>query len=186
MTVRRWTILLGLAAAGSCAAACGGGKSDGTHIGGNDAVQGAGGAANNGAGGTLFTSSGGALSTAGAAGISTPMKPCGGQAFRAEPAPVDMYIMFDKSSSMSGIIPNTNPASSWWQAAQQAVTSFVNDPRAAGMVPGQGTPAMTVGLQFFPLGGIAPESCQANYEMPDVELGLLPCNASALSSLIAS
>src|SRR5260221_1128208 len=112
MTLRRWTILLGIAAAGSCAAACGGGKSDGTHIGGNDAVQGAGGAANNGAGGTLFTSSGGDLSTAGAPGINNPLKPFRGLGFPAEPPPDDMYINVCKSSSTHGSMTHNKSDSS--------------------------------------------------------------------------
>jgi hypothetical protein len=95
---------------------------------------------------------------------------------------VDMYIMFDQSVSMADPIPNTNPVVTWWQAAQQGVTAFVNDPTAAGAQPGQ--PAMTVGLQFFPLVGVAPQSCMANYEMPEVELGLLPGNSAAVAASI--
>jgi hypothetical protein len=90
--------------------------------------------------------------------------------------PVDMYIMFDQSSSMydasqGAIIPNTNPAETWWQAAAQAITNFVNNGQAQGM---------GVGIQFFPLNGVAPASCTADYKTPDVEIAQLPGNASAI------
>jgi hypothetical protein len=39
---------------------------------------------------------------------------------------------------------------------------------------------MSVGIQFFPLDGIAPQSCTADYRTPEVELGLLPGNAGAV------
>ena len=84
---------------------------------------------------------------------------------REVPAPVDAYLMFDQSSSMGDMLPGSNPSTSWWQAAQIGVTNFVNDPRAAGSLSGH--PAMSVGIQFFPLGGIAPQSCMADYTTPE-------------------
>ncbi|HEX7669937.1 MAG TPA: vWA domain-containing protein, partial [Polyangiaceae bacterium] len=54
-------------------------------------------------------------------------------------------------------------------------TSFVNNGRANGL---------NVGLQFFPLAGVAPASCTAPYATPEVELGLLPANAAALTASI--
>jgi hypothetical protein len=51
----------------------------------------------------------------------------------------------------------------------------VNDPRASGM---------EVGIQYFPLNGVAPASCTASYSTPDVELGPLPANAAAVSASI--
>jgi hypothetical protein len=145
-------------------------------------MAGGGGAAgtDNGAGGAFIITNNSAGNAG--AGISPLTAVCGGQAFKAEPAPVDIYIMFDQSSSMGDLIPNSNPSITWWQAAQQGVTGFVNDPRAAGAQPGQ--PAMTVGIQFFPLNGIAPQSCMADYQTPEVELGLLPGNAAAVAGAI--
>lgn len=126
-----------------------------------------------GAGGIFTLGSGG--SSAGGA-----QSACSGQAFAVPTEPVDMYIMFDQSSSMGDPLPNSNPSTTWWQAAQKAVTSFVNDPRAAGPRPAQ--PAITVGIQFFPLGGMEPQSCMADYKTPEVELGLLPGNAAAVAA----
>lgn len=104
---------------------------------------------------------------------------CSGQKFDAPPLPVDAYVMFDQSSSMSDPVPGSNPTKTWWQEAQDGVTTFVNDPRAAGS-PGHA--AVTVGIQFFPLNGIAPQSCMADYKTPEVELGLLPGNAAAIAA----
>jgi hypothetical protein len=113
----------------------------------------------------------------------TGMQPvCGGQNFGTDPAPTDLYIMFGQSSSMGDPVPSSIPPATWWQVAQQAVTNFVNDPRAAGSVPG--SPAMTVGIQYFPLDGVAPQSCMAGYQTPDVELGLLPKNIAAIATSI--
>ncbi|HEX4336967.1 MAG TPA: vWA domain-containing protein [Polyangiaceae bacterium] len=153
-----------------------------------DLSKGTGGAAGAGVddgagGGVIFGGTGGSVTGAAAAtGAGGVQNVCGGQAFKAEAAPVDMYIMFDQSSSMGDPLPNSNPPVSWWQAAQQAVTNFVNDPRAQGMQAG--SPAMTVGIQYFPLDGIAPQSCMANYQMPEVELGVLPGNSAAVAASI--
>jgi hypothetical protein len=85
-----------------------------------------------------------------------------------------MYVMFDQSSSMGTALPGST--GTWWSAAQAGVMSFVNNPKAAGT---------GVGLQFFPYGGaVAPLSCQASYATPEVEIGLLPGNAAALSASI--
>ena len=60
---------------------------------------------------------------------------------------------------------------SWDQAVRTAVSDFVQHPAATGVA---------VGLQYFPLGGQAPLSCEADYATPAVELALLPENAPAL------
>ncbi|HVU04181.1 MAG TPA: vWA domain-containing protein [Polyangiaceae bacterium] len=100
---------------------------------------------------------------------------CGGTAIKAEALPVDMYIMFDQSSSMSDPLPDNS--GTWWGAAQSAVTNFVNNQDATGM---------TVGIQYFPLQGVAPQSCNAPYDTPEVELGPLPANAGAIAASIAA
>ena len=57
------------------------------------------------------------------------------------------------------------------------MTNFVNDPKAI-------TANMGVGLQFFPINGVAPESCTADYSTPAVEVGLLPGNSPAIINAI--
>ena len=109
---------------------------------------------------------------------------CASRDLSVEALPVDMYIMFDQSSSMSAPVPNANPPATWWQTAQAAVAGFVQDPRAAGI---------GVGIQFFPYKGsvagpdpnVASSSCFIpNYVTPEVEVGLLPGNAGALVNSI--
>jgi hypothetical protein len=141
------------------------------------------GAAPDGAGGEISGSGGVSGSmTDGGSPIGSGGAPavCAGQIVDAKPTPVDILLLFDQSSSMTGAVPGSNPTKSWWQEAQRAVANFVNDPRATGSQPGY--LAMTVGVQFFPLNGVAPQSCLANYETPEVELGMLPDNASAISA----
>jgi hypothetical protein len=86
----------------------------------------------------------------------------------------DVYVMFDQSGSMNEPIapPSTG---TWWSAAQQAFEAFVSDPVHSGVA---------VGLQFFPLDGVAPASCSADYATPEVPVDLLQENAAALMSAI--
>jgi len=89
---------------------------------------------------------------------------------------VDAYIMFDQSSSMLEPVPAPGTGT-WWAGAAAGLTSFVKDPAAAGI---------GVGLQYFPLGGVAPASCVAAYSTPEVAIAALPGNANALSASIAA
>jgi hypothetical protein len=62
---------------------------------------------------------------------------CAAETHKAESAPLDLMLLLDSSGSMVG------PAGlrSKWQTAQLALSSFVSDPKSAGL---------NVGLQFFP------------------------------------
>jgi hypothetical protein len=93
---------------------------------------------------------------------------------------VDAYLLVDQSSSMGDLLSGSNPPMTRWQAAQDAVTTFMDDPRLNGLRPGY--PAMSVGIQFFPLDGIAPQSCKADYKTPEVEVGVIPGNAAAVAA----
>jgi hypothetical protein len=77
--------------------------------------------------------------------------------------PVALYIMFDKSYSMS--------LSGLWDPAVEAMKSFIDDEASVGLL---------VGLQYFPSGG----SCDtgAGYDTPAVAVGELPDHADALSA----
>jgi hypothetical protein len=80
------------------------------------------------------------------------------------PAPVALYVMFDKSLSMS--------LSNLWTPAVQAFTGFVHDPASSGM---------DLALQYFPSGG----ACNGTgYSTPAVALGRLPGHANALTTSI--
>jgi len=91
-------------------------------------------------------------------------------------ADADVYVMLDQSSSMGDPYPIAS-LGSWWDVTRQAFTSVANDPAFAGLA---------MGLQYFPLGGVAPDSCSGHYEVPDVELAALPGNAGALTTSLAA
>jgi hypothetical protein len=99
--------------------------------------------------------------------------PCGSSiALGSTLAVVDLYVMLDRSAATAESMPSTS--TSWWQATQTALSTFVGDPRAGGT---GSAAALGVGLQYFPLDGTLPESCDADYATPDVEVALLPDNA---------
>jgi hypothetical protein len=132
-----------------------------------------------GQGGEIFGSNGGAILGGGGApgaggAMIDPKDVCNAQAYDPETLPVDILFMFDQSSSMSEPVPPPG-LGTWWTAAQQAVISFVNSPDAAGV---------GVGIQYFPLGGVAPKSCEAVYSTPEVPIADLPANAPAISGSI--
>jgi hypothetical protein len=91
---------------------------------------------------------------AGAAGMSAPPDfSCAKRTEEGRRVPVDMYIMLDRSDSMSGV---TGTGETKWDAMRAALTRFVSDPRSAGL---------SVGLQYFPLGKAGvPTQCTTDAE----------------------
>jgi hypothetical protein len=172
---------------GGDAAAAAGGTAG---AGGADAQSGAGGE-----GGDFFTNSsnnsvGNGGSDAGAGGA------CASESFDAELVPLDIYIAFDQSYSMN---KPAGDSGTRWEAVTDALKAFVQ------LAP----PDTSVGLQYFPLfqgpvmpcatdadcsggfcligeggGHCLPEpayDCSAaSYATPDVPIGALPGNESAL------
>jgi hypothetical protein len=198
MWSRRW-VGLGVALLGGCSgrvvestARTGneGGAGGGNRIAGGDVVG------SGGRGGLVFgyggdeTAGSGSLFGSGGSGGAPPRPDSGAvcttTAFQAERLPIDMYIMFDQSTLMSDPLPDNS--GTWWSAAQAAVTSFVNNRQAAGI---------GVGLQYFGLNR-STAGCTASstalgdccnpsvYETPEIEVGLLPGNATALTASIQS
>jgi hypothetical protein len=81
---------------------------------------------------------------------------CGGDRYKAEKRPLDIYLMFDDSISMA----------LWWPSVTGAVDSFIGDPGSAGI---------GLGIQYFG------SSCDPNYYAnPRVPIAPLPGNAAAL------
>ena len=123
-------------------------------------------------GGNGFGFGGGAATTGGGFGDPTMMRnvgngDCVAEVRRGEQIPLDMHIMFDQSLSMSCAIPSGGDR---WTAVKNALTAFVSAPEAAGI---------GVGIQYF--GDTLLASCDpAVYEVPDVEIGLLPGNGPAI------
>lgn len=124
----------------------------------------AGGATEGGSAGVLMDGVGGGASAVDAGNY------CAGQAIAAETLPVGLYLMLDQSSSMGDPLPSGS--GTWWSAIQGAVGALVNSPSMVGT---------SVGIQYFPLGGVAPASCTADYATPEIELGPLPGNADAIT-----
>jgi hypothetical protein len=82
---------------------------------------------------------------------------CAKDVRRAERIPLDLLLLMDSSSSMGDDVGAG--LASKWKLAQQALTSFVRDPRSAGL---------GVGLQFLPHGIPATEcTTDADCERPD-------------------
>jgi len=136
---------------------------------------------------------------------------CAGDTKTAEKVPLDMYLMLDQSGSMED---PASGGGTRWEAVVSAIGTFVNQPEAAGIgvgiqyFPLQGTESCTASsctvdadcggpscgpcIPFGPFGGICPgfgssDSCEVNdYATPDVEIGLLPANAGAISASMAS
>jgi hypothetical protein len=133
----------------------GGGGSSGTH---GTKSNGTSTATNTGAGGP-----GGGFATVGT-GSNTGSgggPQCGGTATTAQPIPLDIYIMLDKSGSMSD---TTSDGTTKWADVSQALDGFFADPMSQGI---------DVGIQFFPLNKAGvPSSCTQQSDCPS---GSGPC-----------
>ncbi|MDC3980240.1 vWA domain-containing protein [Polyangium jinanense] len=132
---------------------------------------------------------------------------CAATKNKAEQVPLDMYIMFDQSGSMSDSAGNTSK----WNATKNALKAFVEQPSAAGigvgiqyfpqssgvmcpLVPFCATDAecgpaacgpCTVPLPGFPgvCEGIGGDSCKAaDYAKPDVPIAPLPAVGTTIIS----
>lgn len=80
-----------------------------------------------------------ARTDAGAPKVNPAAANCAGTVAKAEQVEVDMYIMLDRSSSMT---ETTGTGNTKWDDIRQALTSFVTDSQSDGL---------GVGLQYFPL-----------------------------------
>lgn len=88
--------------------------------------------------------------------------------FAGEGIPTDIFIMNDRSASMTCSIPTGGDR---WQAMTSALTTFLSDPAATGL---------GVGIQYFGLGNNG-ESCDVNlYSQAEVGIAPLPSNRDAL------
>ncbi len=89
---------------------------------------------------------------------------CAGVGIELEPSPLDMFIMMDRTQSMTYVIQNT--ALERWDVLQQGVQQFVNDPNVQ-------TKAPRVGLAFFGATGNPsdPTECDpVTYTHPKIEI----------------
>jgi hypothetical protein len=85
--------------------------------------------------------------------------------------PIDLYIMFDQSLSMTCAISSATGAPDRWDTVKAALQGFIQAPGSAGT---------SVGIQYFGNNGLFSSCTPADYETPDVEIAPLPSNATPL------
>jgi hypothetical protein len=93
---------------------------------------------------------------------------CGLITEEARSTPLDIYIAFDRSSSMAG---------NKWDSAKLGLAAFVNDPDSAGL---------GVALNFFPLENTPTTCTQTDYKPAKVEFAPLPANAKPITDAMAA
>lgn len=144
----------------------------GGHTGATGATVGSGGAGGTGSSGNGVFFDGG-LSDADASTTIPPDAACATSTTQAGLRPVDMYILFDRSASMT--------YKSKWNLATAALTAFFQDPASAGL---------NVALRFFPGNGCDKDTCDpAACSAPLVPLGQLtssPAPADAQEQALVS
>ncbi|MBK8999107.1 MAG: VWA domain-containing protein [Myxococcales bacterium] len=174
----------GSGGASGSAGAAGGGATAGA--GGGSAGSGTGGGAGSGTGGAgtggfgadaglpdvSFTYDGGTEDDGGGVGDA-----CAAITAKAEPKPLDMYIMLDKSGSMGTDCNIGATTASKWCYAVNALNGFFTSPSA---------PGMGVALQYFPITGYACTGAGGTEATPAVALGQLPGNLGALQGSLNS
>ncbi|MEZ4370683.1 MAG: vWA domain-containing protein [Polyangiaceae bacterium] len=97
------------------------------------------------------------------------LESCANESAEAELAPIDLYVMLDRSCSMDDY--------GRWDAVTTALTSFVNDTSSDGV---------GVGIEYFPYDDTDSACTRSNYAAPSVNIAPLPANASALALSIAN
>jgi hypothetical protein len=96
---------------------------------------------------------------------------CGIETAQANITPLNLYVMFDKSSSMGPDVTSTK-----WAGARKGMAAFVNDPASTGL---------RIALNFFPRPVDGTPSCDsAAYMAPRVAYDLLPANAPKIIAAI--
>jgi hypothetical protein len=170
MLLRSALALVTLSALGACSASAGSGQQfsgsapgaggDGQLFGGNN------GGAQSGTGSTSGT--GASLNGTGA--VTSRMDgTCNAIVSQGEQLPLDIYVMFDISLSMSADVGNGQTR---LDAERSALETFIADPASAGM---------KVGIGYF--GYKIPTSCNAaDYATPEVPIAPLPGNAAAIKT----
>jgi hypothetical protein len=93
---------------------------------------------------------------------------CASERRKAEPLPLDLFVMFDSSGSMATLVA---PNVSKYKAVSDALAAFVNDPASAGI---------GIGMQFFPLPAAGvPASCTTSGDCPGTSG---PCSMKACAT----
>jgi hypothetical protein len=140
------------------------GGSSGAGMGGSGASPtGPGGSSAGGNGGSIAIDAG---SSGGSGGANVFGDACGVQTFQGEGIPLDIYVMYDQSTSMTCAAGSTTR----WNVVTPAFQQFLSSPQVAGI---------GIGIQYFGLGG---ECNAALYYTPEVPIAPLPGNLPALTN----
>ncbi len=172
MKLRTWSVLGGLSIT---LAACSAGSGGASGL-----SSGSGASASSAAGGGSASSSGsGAASSSGGSGVVIDMdagqagnQGCGTTSQKADPLPLDLFILLDQSGSMTEEGDRWNPVTT-------ALKTFVTSP---------GLDGVGVGLNYFPKQATIQEDpvicLPATYVTPEVPIAELPGNAALITSSI--
>jgi hypothetical protein len=89
---------------------------------------------------------------------------CAATTFEADAEPIDLFVMFDQSTSMNNPLPGGGTI---WTVVVDAFKLFLDDQQSAGI---------RVGIQYFGLPGVpSGVSCNpADYAVPEVPIAELP------------
>jgi hypothetical protein len=93
--------------------------------------------------------------------------------------PVDLYFVYDKSSSM--LLADVIGSPNRWDSMAAAVSAFVDASAADG-----GSAGLGIGMAFFPMGAPLASCNVADYALPVVDVAPLPGNATAIKNAIAA
>jgi hypothetical protein len=144
-------------------AACGGGLTPG-HGGNGDGGNGNGDGGNGNGDGHDQISDGGSGDS--------DIQACAAESTKAQQLPLDMYVMLDKSQSMSESVSGGTK----WSAVTTALATFLSQ---------SGLDGVSVGLQYFAITNGSTISCTAaDYATPAVEIAPLPGVATAIANSI--
>jgi hypothetical protein len=90
---------------------------------------------------------------------------CAGEVYEGESVPLDLYLMFDQSGSMSTVV-DENTDTQRIDIVRAAVRSFLRDEESVGM---------GAGIGYFGHQPLGETTCDPeDYRTPDVEIGALP------------
>lgn len=101
---------------------------------------------------------------------------CAGEVYEGEAVPLDLYLMFDQSGSMSTVVDEKTQATRI-DVVRTAVEAFLQDEESIGM---------GAGIGYFGHQPLGETTCDpADYTNADVEIGALPGQEPALLSSLA-
>ena len=99
---------------------------------------------------------------------------CVGERYAGETIPLDIYVMFDQSGSMSSI---EQGGITRMDAVRSAMDAFLRDRASVGL---------SLGIGYFGYEPIGETTCNpADYAQADVAIGLLPKNAQAIADSLS-